>query len=60
MHTVDDAGLLGALARLVERAQKRPEGLLDRLVALVDVASAGKNLESEKRKRRKKHLGMNI
>ena len=32
---------------------KRPEGLLDRLIALVDVASAAKNLESEKRKKKK-------
>ena len=53
VRTVDEVGLLGALARLVERANKRPEGLLDRLVALVDVASTGKSLESEKRKKKK-------
>lgn len=52
-QTVDDVGLVGALGRLVQRAQKRPEGLLDRLIALVDVASARKNLESEKRKKKK-------
>ncbi len=55
VQTVHDVGLPGALARLVEGAQKRPEGLLDRLVALVDVALSLKNA-----KRRKKHLGMNI
>jgi len=39
---------------LVNRAQKKPEGLLDRLVALVDVASSGLNLEPEKRQKKRR------
>lgn len=53
-NTVDTSGLLGALTRLVNRAQKKPEGLLDRLVALVDVASSGLNLEPEKRQKKRR------
>ena len=38
----------------MKELRKKPEGLLDRLVALVDVVSAGKNLEPEKRKKKRK------
>ena len=37
----EDAILLGALQRLVERATKNPSGLLDRLVSLVSLAKSG-------------------
>ena len=49
----ESVGLLGALTRLVNRAHKQPDTLLDRLKALVSAASEGKNLEPDKRRPKK-------
>ena len=48
----DSPGLLGALQRLVSRAQQQPQNLLGRLSTLVEVASKGQHLEPTKRKKR--------
>lgn len=49
----DSDGLLGALIRLVQRAQNILDGLLESLVMLVDAATAGRRRDLDERNKNK-------
>eukprot|EP00435_Cladocopium_sp_Y103_P043026 s1688_g12.t1 len=59
-HQDADSNLLEALSRLVQRAQKKPAGLIDRLQNLTNAAINGRRLGKKKKKKTRQVQGASV